>query len=66
MVLAVIALQAAVVYLPVLQSVFKTSALSPVTLVQVVLPGMVVFAVLEGVKCVARFQARRNTEPITF
>jgi Ca2+-transporting ATPase len=65
MVIAVVVMQAAVVYLPVFQTFFKTSALAPGTLGLVVLPGIVVFVVLEAVKYVARYLSRRNAEPIS-
>ncbi|MBK5277036.1 MAG: cation-translocating P-type ATPase [Desulfuromonadales bacterium] len=52
MVCAVLALQSLVVYLPVLQPVFRTVPLSPETLGWVILPGIVVFAVLEIEKLV--------------
>jgi Ca2+-transporting ATPase len=47
MVAAVIVLQAAVVYLPVLQPIFRTMPLTLESLVWVIGPGVVVFSVLE-------------------
>jgi Ca2+-transporting ATPase len=64
MVCAVIVLQAAVVYLAVLQPFFKTAPLSPETLGWVVIPGITVFIVLELVKCAGRFLITRTDEPI--
>ncbi len=52
MVCSVLVLQTLVVYLPVLQPVFRTIALSSETLGWVILPGIVVFAVLEIEKLV--------------
>ena len=60
MVSAVIALQAAVVYLPVLQPFFKTSPLDPVTLCWVVVPGVSVFIILELFKYVSSFMSSRT------
>jgi Ca2+-transporting ATPase len=60
MVIAVVILQAAVVYLPVLQPFFKTAYLNPETLGWVVLPGIIVFIVLELVKYVGRFMATKT------
>ena len=54
MIVAVIVLQVAAVYLPVLQPYFKTAPLSPETMLWVIVPGVIVFAVLELVKCAAR------------
>lgn len=61
MVCAVILLQAAVVYLPLLQPFFRTASLSPDTLGWVVLPGVAVFAVLELEKLLCRVADRRGT-----
>jgi Ca2+-transporting ATPase len=55
MICAVVVLQAAVVYLPALQPFFKTAPLNPETLGWVVLPGVIVFIVLESVKYASRF-----------
>jgi hypothetical protein len=60
MVIAVVILQAAVVYLPVLQPFFKTAYLNPETLGWVVLPGIIVFIVLELVKYVGRCMATKT------
>jgi Ca2+-transporting ATPase len=60
MVLAVVLLQAAVVYLPLLQPFFKTSPLDPVTLCWVVVPGIAVFVVLELFKLATRIMATRS------
>jgi len=59
MVVAVVVLQAAVVYLPPLQPIFKTAPLSPETLGWVIVPGLVVFIVLETVKAAGRSAAGR-------
>jgi Ca2+-transporting ATPase len=54
MVVAVIALQAAVVYLPALQTIFRTIPLTFESLVWVIVPGVVVFCVLELDKIVSK------------
>jgi Ca2+-transporting ATPase len=54
MICAVVVLQATVVYLAILQPVFKTASLTPETLGWVVVPGIVVFFVLELVKYAGR------------
>lgn len=54
MVLAVVTLQAAVVYLPSLQSIFRTVLLTFESLAWVTVPGIAVFAVLELEKIVAK------------
>jgi Ca2+-transporting ATPase len=64
MVLAVVVLQAAAVYLPVLQPFFKTEALAPATLGWVFVPGIAVFIVLELVKYVSKLSATRRDERI--
>ena len=56
MVSAVIILQTAVVYLPALQQIFKTAPLNPETLSWVVVPGIVVFIILELIKCAGRLK----------
>jgi len=62
MICAVVVLQAAVVYLPALQPFFKTLPLTLETLRWVVVPGIIVFAVLELVKCAGRFTVARSDE----
>jgi Ca2+-transporting ATPase len=57
---AVMILQAAVMYLPVLQPLFKTAPLDPATLCWVIVPGITVFIVLELLKLVARVMAART------
>ena len=64
MICAVVVLQAAVVYLPALQPFFKTLPLSLETLRWMVVPGIIVFAVLELVKCAARLTVTRTDEGI--
>lgn len=59
MIAAVIVMQGAVVYLPALQPIFKTVALAPDTLAWVLLPGAVVFVLLEMDKFVFG-QSTRN------
>ena len=59
MVCAVVVLQSAVVYLPALQTVFKTVPLDSATLGWVVVPGIIVFIVLELVKAADRFRSAR-------
>ncbi len=59
MILAVIVMQGAVVYLPAFQPIFKTVALAPDTLAWVLLPGAVVFVMLEMEKYVFG-QSTRN------
>ncbi len=60
MVFAVVVLQAAVVYLPLLQPFFKTAPLDPVTLCWVVVPGITVFTILELFKFATRVMATRT------
>ena len=60
MICAVVVLQAAVVYLPVLQPFFKTVSLNSETLGWVVVPGILVFVVLELVKYVVRCVTART------
>ena len=60
MVCAVVVLQAAVVYLPLLQPFFKTAPLDPETLGWVVVPGITVFIVLELFKFATRVMATRT------
>ena len=60
MVLAVVLLQAAVVYLPLLQPFFKTAPLDIETLGWVVVPGITVFIVLELFKFASRNIAARS------
>ena len=55
MIAAVISLQAAVVYLPALQPFFKTASLHFGTLGWVIVPGIIVFIVLELVKFATRY-----------
>jgi Ca2+-transporting ATPase len=64
MICAVIILQAAVVYLPALQPFFKTASLNPETLGWVVVPGIIIFIVLELVKCAVRLKNERADERI--
>jgi Ca2+-transporting ATPase len=59
MVATVILLQAAVVYLPALQSVFRTMPLALESVVWVIVPGVVVFAVLELEKQVEKIRLTR-------
>jgi Ca2+-transporting ATPase len=54
MVAAVLVLQAAVVYLPVLQPIFRTLPLTLESMAWVIMPGIVVFIVLELVKIVSK------------
>ncbi len=60
MVFAVVVLQAAVVYLPLLQPFFKTAPLDLETLGWVVVPGITVFIVLELFKFAVRTLATRT------
>jgi Ca2+-transporting ATPase len=60
MVFAVVVLQAAVVYLPLLQPIFKTAPLDPTTLCWVVAPGITVFTILELFKLATRVMATRT------
>jgi Ca2+-transporting ATPase len=64
MICAVVVLQAAVVYLPALQPLFKTAPLIPETLGWVVVPGIIVFIVLELIKCAGRLKTEREDERI--
>jgi magnesium-transporting ATPase (P-type) len=63
MVCAVVVLQAAAVYLPAFQPYFKTVPLSPGTLGWVVVPGIIVFIVLELLKSAGRFMATGTDSP---
>lgn len=60
MICAVVILQAAAVYLPLLQPFFKTVPLNAETLGWVVVPGISVFIVLESVKYAARLIAAKT------
>jgi Ca2+-transporting ATPase len=62
MVIAVVVLQASVIFLPALQTLFKTAPLDPETMLKVMLPGLAVFCVLETVKYVSRFLDRNKPE----
>ena len=62
MICAVVVLQGAVVYLPAFQPFFKTVPLSLETLRWVVVPGIIVFVVLELVKYAGRFITTRTVE----
>lgn len=61
MVLAVIILQVAVVYLPALQSFFRTTPLTFESMAWVVMPGLLVFLVLEMEKMLSK---SKSVEPI--
>jgi Ca2+-transporting ATPase len=64
MIFTVVVLQGAVVYLHAFQPFFKTVPLSLETLRWVVVPGIIVFAVLELVKYAGRFITTRTVERI--
>jgi len=60
MVVAVILLQAAVVFLPALQSIFRTMPLTPDAMLWVIVPGVLVFVVLELEKLLSGSRAHVN------
>jgi Ca2+-transporting ATPase len=62
MICAVVVLQAVVVYLPSFQPLFKTAPLNPETLGWVVVPGVIVFVVLELVKYAGRCGITRKDD----
>jgi len=62
MICAVVVLQAAVVYFPALQPFFRTLPLTLETVRWVVVPGIIVFAVLELVKYAGRLISTRTVE----